>query len=85
MKLDEIAEKLKTVRQDSRDLDWQMALYKANLNYRTHYIEGLSLNYRKTCAWWIEIGDDLVEYYKKNPIGEARLKKWYFENRSKNH
>lgn len=85
MELNEIENKLRAVRQDSRDLDWQMALYKANLKYRERYIHGLSPNYRQICEWWVEICDDLVEYFKKNTMLEARMKKWYFESSLNDH
>jgi len=81
MDLKEIEEKLKNVRKESRDMDWKMAVYQANNYYKEKYINTLSLNYRKTTEWWNEFGDDFFEYFKKNPVMEAQIKKWYFENK----
>lgn len=79
MDLKDLEKKLNVVRQESRDLDWYMAVYKANKNYREKYIDGLSLNYRQCCEWWHEIGDDLFVFFKREPFFEAQIKKWYFE------
>lgn len=82
MDLKKIQATLDNVRKESSHLDWTMAIYKANMKYQELYILGLSLTYRKTCDWWLEIGDDLEAYLDRNPYLEAKLKSWYFNNQN---
>jgi hypothetical protein len=62
----------------SRDLEWEYAVHMADYRYRTTYIYTLSENYRKCCEWWVEIGDSLKEYLRRNPHVEAWIRTLYF-------
>lgn len=83
MNLQQIQKTLENVRITSKELDWQMALAKAECQYKTKYIDGLSRNYRLCCDWYHEIGDSFLGYLKRKPWVEIQLKEWYFKNLTK--
>ena len=63
----------------TRDLEWKVAVEMADSRYKSRYIVPLSENYRRGCEWWVEIGDSLIEYFRKNPYIEAWIRRLYFK------
>ena len=62
----------------SRDLEWAYAVQVADYRYKKTYIDTLSRCYREGCEWWVEIGNSLKEYLRKNPRIEAWIRGLYF-------
>lgn len=84
MDLSRIQTRLARISKESKELDWELEKIRIANVYKVKIVDQFSPAYRKLSETYTRIGDDLLEFFKREPMWEYWLKQIYFKKRMTN-